>query len=345
MMRAIQTTINEQNSNRCMQITDIDANGINIMKETSKSRAEELKIIKKYPIYCEWVNTLVKTNADLLQRVHDLEQKCGVIESEADSVSTSNTLRSGKRLNINGNISKVGQIKMAEKGANSKNSKNVVRSGCGEPNMCLLNNEKRVQITNSDECQTVEIPSHNGSTCETILLLKRCLSNLFKLPSKQQQQLQTKEATPAKSSVNHLMQPTNYERPCQTEFIYVDRSVCCVINDANTKQSVRIQSLNNDPLCMDIKSSCSEQMHFLKNISNICTAELQGKNDLIAAQMYEIQRLKDVLADYNQLKQINSLLQNNIEAIAVENTNIILESKLLKKNLRKLCKKTQSVEK
>lgn len=313
-MKGVQAIIDEYNNKTLAQLNAVDFI-IDNSNDSPKSRARELKMIRKYPIYRDWVDALLRTNANLIKRINDLERKSDETKPEADIVSLSS-----------------GKLKIAEPLKNTfmqgKIPENVLQ--CDESGNVPESFEK-CAITNESECGTQTSPSISTETVNPSPL-KYCFGKFSRLFSKPAKQIDSK-------SVNHEVGAVTEQRNLQTQVIYIDHSACFVTSAPNTNhQPVLIQTICDPSICADIKSCCSEQINFLKSISNICSNGLQEKNDLLAAQMREIDQLKSVLLDYNDLKDSNNKLHRNIEALIAENAHIYMDLKLLKKNLRGLCK-------
>lgn len=307
-MSKTRTAIKEYSDQRRAQLRTIDKECVSSIKKQN----EHTKMLRKYPILVDWIETLTQANNDLIKTIQELKEQLNETDSSPTDSDETN-INYSYRKHQNKPTKKKPKDKLVAsvlKESKKSNFKNSYENPVYEQN-------NLTPIGNSQSENNIHVKGKNNSLSASFKKYREFVRNIFQ-----------KESQQSESTVEHINQQN-------IEFIYVDKSVCCISSIANNK-IINTQTMSGETIFSELKSGCAEKIQLLKSVTEALNRSLEEKENLFAKQMQEINSLKKQQNRSTKIKQTNKLLKNNMKTLFAENVAIITEAERFRKSLTSL---------
>lgn len=293
--------------------------------DTMISELTNLQITDKLPILNGWVETLTSATNDLIKTIKDVEQTI-LNEDQRSQRLASNVSAQQQQHQSHHETCEPVKRKKSKNKLLTKNSENNHTISCNSPAARLLLSDE--MSTNDDD--------NGGAVAAT--------------------------ASPAKTDVNSIgfcvnlfkrmfTKGTCDERPARPdegcgsgrinniEYVYVDKSVCCISTIINEKLTNTTELGNAETLYADFKTNCMDRMQTLQNVTTALQSSLRQQEEMSAQQLEEIEQLRRQIKRLKKYRRSNRMLEANVKSICEENANLLVEARRIEKTLRRLRKR------
>lgn len=293
--------------------------------DTMINELTNLRITDKLPILNGWVETLTSATHDLIKTIKDVEQTILREDRRSERMAAHVSTQQQQHQSHNETCEPVKR----KKSKNKLLTKNLENN-----NHTISRNSPAARLLLSDDLSTID--DDGGTLAATASAVKNDVNsigfcaNLFK-------RMFTKERCD--------------ERPIRTEsgsgngrinnieYVYVDKSVCCMSSIINEKLTNTTELRNAETLYADFKANCMDRMQTLQNVTTALQSSLGQQEEMSAQHLEEIEQLRRQIKRLKKYRRSNRVLEANVKSICEENANLLVEARQIEKKLRLLRKR------
>lgn len=319
----METTLSEALDKYCErrqhQLNSIDdacfAGGDMMMISELRNR----QITEKLPILNGWVETLTRVMEDLIKTIKDVERT--MANEDERMVNAGVPLRSNDETQ-----EPVRRHKSSNK-ITTKNAENSHSIPCNSPAARARLLLPRDQMNmNYRDCDVTAATATEEKDVNSIGFCRNLLKKVFK-----KGKCDERAARPDGGCGNG--------RISNVEFVYVDKSLCCMSTIINEKVTNTTQMTNADRVYADFKENCTDRMQTLQHVTTALQSSLRQQEESSAQQLQQIEQLRAQIKKLKKYRRTNRMLEANIKSICAENAHLLVEAKKIEKTLRLLRKR------
>lgn len=303
--------------------------------DTTTSDFRCLQIAEKFPILNEWVASLTKATYDLIKTIKDVEQ---TIVNEDERIANTqhhseqppppppSPQQASSDESNHGTRKRVKRVRRSET-KNKFSTKNL------DNNRPLSRNSSNLPLLlSSSEDDGINVATVTDKNLNSIGFCKNLLKKLFTKDKCDDKSMRLDDGQPRTERINNV------------EFVYVDKSVCCMSTIINDKLTHMTEMPGAETLYADFKTNCTDRIQTLKNVTAALQSSLRHQEELSAQQLHEIHELQKRIKRLKKYRRTNRVLEANVKSICEENTQLLVEAKKIEKKLRSMRKRQPDIE-
>lgn len=320
----METTLSEALDKYCErrqhQLNSIDdarfASGDMMMINELRNR----QITDKLPILNEWVETLTRVMEDLIKTIKDVERT--MLNEDQRMANAGVPLRS------NDEVREPVKRHKSKNRMSPKNLENNHSIPCNSPAARLLvpNDEMNMNDRDCDVATAVAATATENKDVNSIGFCRNLLKKVF-TKGKCDERVARPDDGYGNGRINNV------------EFVYVDKSLCCMSTIINEKVTNTTQLTNADRMYADFKENCTDRMQTLQHVTTALQSSLRQQEKLSAQQLEQIEQMQAQIKKLKKYRRSNRMLEANIKSICAENAHLLVEAKKIEKTLRLLRKR------
>lgn len=328
--------INKYCAHRQHQLNTIDESYFASGDASLRNELKTLRIADKFPILNEWVVTLTKANADLIKTIKDVEQT--IVNNDNDDGDQGNVRNPDigvQQLSDESKPNKTHQ-RLPMKRKKSKNKMLTMNSENNNNHTISRSSPAARKISSDDAMYNYKngVGSGDGvddgdSMAKDVNKIGFCKNLLKRMFTKEK--CDERGARPVEGYGNGRI---NY-----VEFVYIDKSVCCMSTIINEKLTNTMELTTADTLYADFKANCTDRMQTLHHVTTALKSSLRDQELMSAQQLEEIEELRTQIKRLKKYRRSNRMLEANLKSICSENAHLLVEAKKIETQLRLLTRR------
>lgn len=298
--------------------------------DTMTNELRNLRITDKFPILNEWVETLTRATSDLIKTIKDVEQ---TMLNEDERMANASAQQQSNDESKHG----------AREPVRRNKSKNKILTKNSENNHSISRNSPAARLLlSSDELNgndgAVAVAAAAAAVTSTVTT-DRDMNSIGFCKSLLKRMFAKGKCEEGAASRPDPDVAYRNGRINNIEFVYVDKSLCCMSTIINEKLSNTTPLTNAETVYADFKATCADRMQILQNVTTAFQTSLHHQEALSAQQLQEIEQLQAQIKRLKKYRRTNRMLEANIKSICAENAHLLVEAKKIETSLRLLRKR------
>lgn len=291
--------------------------------DTMKNELRAHRAADIFPILNEWVGTLTRVTNDLIETIKDVER---TISTEDERMANT----SGEHQHQSSDKSKQGVCEPMMR--NKSKNKSLTKILGNKHSICRSSSAAQLLSDENDAgdgAMATAATATATTTNKDVNSMGFCTNLLKRIFTKGK----------CEEGVVRPDEGCGNGRINNIEFVYVDKSVCCMSTITNEKLTNTTALTNAESVYADFKANCTDRMQTLHNVTTALQTSLQQQEQLSSQQLEDIERLRAQIKRLKKYRRSNRMLEANVKSICAENAHLLVEAKKIEKQLRLLRKR------
>lgn len=282
-----------------------------------------LRIADKFPILNEWVAALTTATNDLIKTIKEVEKTMLNEDERMENAGAQSQSNDESKHRARGPVKRnKSKNKMLRK--NSENNQSLARNTPAA--RLLLTDEMNGGKCEMMSTEMATATSNDEREVDSIGFCRNLLKKMFG-KGKCDERVVRPDAGYGNGPINNV------------EFVYVDKSLCCMSTIINGNLTNTAEMANAETMYADFKATCAERMRALQNVTTAFQSSLLQQEELSAHQLQEIHKLRAQIKRLKKYRRSNRMLEANVKSICAENAHLLVEVNKIEKTLRLLRKR------